>query len=71
MAHSFVLTKILTDVVKARNDHTEAQNTVKNAKKELKDEQEALNKDWGSDWEFKKLDGTCLEKSRHDTNFVW
>lgn len=35
---------------------------IKDAQKKLEMTKEALGKDWGREWEWKKLDGTCVEK---------
>lgn len=32
------------------------------SRKRLEKEKATLDKDWGRDWEWKKLDGTCVEK---------
>ncbi|KAF8609488.1 hypothetical protein BDV93DRAFT_145846 [Ceratobasidium sp. AG-I] len=51
----------------ARNAHNSALNNFNQAERELKEAQESLNKlegggHFGKDGEWKKLDGTCLEK---------
>ncbi|KAJ1310997.1 hypothetical protein OPQ81_009505 [Rhizoctonia solani] len=53
--------------VNARNAHNSAVNALRNSERELKDSEEALTKlesggHFGKDGEWKKLDGTCLEK---------
>ncbi|CAE6522222.1 unnamed protein product [Rhizoctonia solani] len=53
--------------VNARNAHNSAVNALRNSERELKDSEEALTKlegggHYGKDGEWKKLDGTCLEK---------
>ncbi|KAG9127283.1 hypothetical protein FRC07_015041 [Ceratobasidium sp. 392] len=53
--------------VKARNAHNDASNKLRTAERELKENNEALEKlenggHFGRDGEWKKLDGTCLEK---------
>ncbi|QRV91282.1 protein kinase C substrate 80K-H [Ceratobasidium sp. AG-Ba] len=53
--------------VKARNAHNDAVNKLNTAERELKENNEALTKlesggHFGKDGEWKKLDGTCLEK---------
>lgn len=49
------------DVVKARSALSDAETNTKKARKNLDKEKATLDKDWGKDWEWKKLDGTCLE----------
>ena len=51
------------DVVKARSLHGDAQKAVTASKKHLKDERDSLAKDWGQEWEFKKLEGVCVDKN--------
>ncbi|KAH7344548.1 glucosidase II beta subunit-like-domain-containing protein [Rhizoctonia solani] len=51
----------------ARNAHNSAANALRNSERELKENEEALTKlesggHFGKDGEWKKLDGTCLEK---------
>ncbi|CAE6425304.1 unnamed protein product [Rhizoctonia solani] len=53
--------------VNARNAHNSAANALRNSERELKENEEALTKledggHFGKDGEWKKLDGTCLEK---------
>ncbi|CAE7168708.1 unnamed protein product [Rhizoctonia solani] len=53
--------------VNARNAHNSAANALRNSERELKDSEEALTKlesggHFGKEGEWKKLDGTCLEK---------
>lgn len=59
--HGQELMKTPLDVVKARSALTDAESKTKKARKNLDKEKESLNRDWGTEWEWKKLDGTCLE----------
>lgn len=50
------------DVAKARSAHQTADNALRDGKSKLEKEEEALKKDWGPGWEWKKLDGQCIDK---------
>lgn len=50
------------DVSRARSVYQTAEQDLKNAGKKLENERAALDKDWGADWAWKKLDGECIEK---------
>lgn len=52
---------IRPDVAKARSLHQAAESAVTNAQKQIEESKQSLMKDWGADWQFKKLDQTCLE----------
>ncbi|CAH7685114.1 hypothetical protein PPACK8108_LOCUS19586 [Phakopsora pachyrhizi] len=45
-------------VVKAKAAHQDAENAVTNAQTKIEESNSNLSKDWGPEWEFKKLD--CL-----------
>ncbi|CAH7687690.1 hypothetical protein PPACK8108_LOCUS22513 [Phakopsora pachyrhizi] len=45
-------------VVKAKAAHQDAENSVTNAQTKIKESNSNLSKDWGPEWEYKKLD--CL-----------
>ncbi|KAA1073417.1 hypothetical protein PGT21_011415 [Puccinia graminis f. sp. tritici] len=49
------------DVVKAKTRFHDAQSARENAHNSLAETRAKLALDWGPDWEFKKLDQTCLE----------
>ena len=51
------------DVAKARSLHSASVTELADSRRRLKDEQETLAKDWGQEWEWKKLEGTCIEKN--------
>jgi protein kinase C substrate 80K-H len=60
--------------VNARNAHNTAVNTLNTAERELKETRDALDKletggHFGKDGEWKKLDGTCLEKNTGDYTY--
>lgn len=50
------------DVSKARSVYQSAEKDLSNAEKKLESEKALLEKDWGSDWAWKKLDGECIDK---------
>lgn len=50
------------DVSKARSVYQSAEQALSNAGKKLESERALLEKDWGPDWAWKKLDGECIEK---------
>ncbi|KAH8922813.1 glycoside hydrolase family 31 protein [Atractiella rhizophila] len=50
------------EVAKARKRHSDAQAELEKAKREIEDKKKEVEKNFGREWEFKKLDGTCLEK---------
>ncbi|KAL8278215.1 hypothetical protein RQP46_009388 [Phenoliferia psychrophenolica] len=50
------------ELVRARAAVSAITDEITTARKKLDDTNESLNKDWGRDWEWKKLDGTCVEK---------
>ncbi|POV94665.1 hypothetical protein PSTT_16731 [Puccinia striiformis] len=49
------------DVVKAKTRFNDAQTALQNSKTQLEQTHTKLSQDWGADWEFKKLDQSCLE----------
>lgn len=50
------------DVVKAKSAHSGAEKAVQEAQSKLDETKAVLGKDWGREWEFKKLDGQCFEQ---------
>jgi outer membrane protein TolC len=52
----------VTEVARAREAYNNAKTELASVEGRLQKEKEALSKDWGREWEFKKLDGTCIEK---------
>lgn len=50
------------ELARARSAHTAILDEIKEAEKKLETTQESLEKDWGRDWEWKKLEGTCIEQ---------
>ncbi|KAM0750382.1 hypothetical protein T439DRAFT_326351 [Meredithblackwellia eburnea MCA 4105] len=50
------------ELTKARSAHTAITEEIHSAHQKLTDARKSLEKDWGRDWEWKKLDGTCVEK---------
>lgn len=49
------------ELARARTAHATAADTLAAATQKLDDARAALGKDWGPDWEWKKLDGQCVE----------
>ncbi|KAI9616605.1 hypothetical protein H4Q26_011004 [Puccinia striiformis f. sp. tritici PST-130] len=54
------------DVVKAKTRFNDAQTALQNSKTQLEQTHTKLSQDWGADWEFKKLDQSCLELNHAD-----
>ncbi|MBW0472288.1 hypothetical protein O181_012003 [Austropuccinia psidii MF-1] len=52
------------DIVKARTAHQNAENALSKASEQVDQATLTLSKDWGKEWEFKKLDQTCLEMNQ-------
>lgn len=52
----------ITELARARTAHNSILEEIKEAQKTLDSANQSLTKDWGRDWEWKKLDGTCVEK---------
>lgn len=50
------------ELARARTAHNAIVDELKEAQKTLDSANQSLAKDWGRDWEWKKLDGTCVEK---------
>ena len=50
------------DVTRARTAHQGAVSSLEGARKQLEDVKATLDKDWGPEWEWKKLEGVCVEK---------
>ncbi|KAM0791314.1 hypothetical protein ACM66B_005786 [Microbotryomycetes sp. NB124-2] len=50
------------ELARARAEHASLVEEIGKAEGKVKDVKEALGKDWGPEWEWKKLDGTCVEK---------
>ncbi|GAA5833625.1 hypothetical protein JCM9279_001580 [Rhodotorula babjevae] len=51
------------DLLRARTAHTELVNEISRTEGKRDEARKALEKDWGRDWEWKKLDGTCVEQN--------
>jgi hypothetical protein len=49
-------------VARAREASNAANAELSSVRARLDKEKDELSKDWGREWEFKKLDGTCIEK---------
>lgn len=50
------------ELMRARTAHTDLVDELHRAEDRLEDVKKQLEKDWGRDWEWRKLDGTCIEK---------
>lgn len=50
------------ELAKVRARHTKVTETIEERRSKLERERQALDKDWGRDWEWKKLEGTCVEQ---------
>lgn len=50
------------DVTAARHRHQDAERALSSAKREMETDQKDLERDWGTEWEWKKLDGECVER---------
>ncbi|BGP24904.1 alpha 1,3-glucosidase, glycoside hydrolase family 31 protein [Rhodotorula toruloides] len=50
------------ELLRARTAHTDLVDELHHAEVRLEDAKKQLEKDWGRDWEWRKLDGTCIEK---------
>lgn len=50
------------ELARARTAHANIVEEIKDVRKKVEGTEEALGKDWGREWEWKKLDGTCVEK---------
>ncbi|BGP48447.1 glucosidase II [Rhodotorula kratochvilovae] len=51
------------DLLRARTAHTDVVDEIRRTEGKRDEAQQALEKDWGRDWEWKKLDGTCVEQN--------
>ncbi|GAA5874605.1 hypothetical protein JCM16303_002920 [Sporobolomyces ruberrimus] len=51
------------ELSRARTEHTSLVDQISKKERTLEEETQALTKDWGRDWEWKKLDGTCVEQN--------
>ncbi|GAA5875927.1 hypothetical protein JCM8547_008350 [Rhodosporidiobolus lusitaniae] len=49
------------ELARARTAHQNLFDDIRKQENKLDEAKEALKKDWGPDWEWKKLDGTCVE----------
>lgn len=49
------------DVAKAKSIHSNAESALGEAQRRIEESKESLGKDWGLEWQFKRLDQTCLE----------
>ena len=52
-----------TDINKARSAYQAAESSLKEVQDRLTTERAALDRDWGPDWAWKKLEGQCIEKN--------
>ncbi|GAA5925833.1 uncharacterized protein JCM15063_005135 [Sporobolomyces koalae] len=50
------------ELARARTEHADLVDRISKKERSLEDEKTALSKDWGRDWEWKKLEGTCVEQ---------
>jgi len=50
------------ELAKARTQYTDLVEQIGKKERKLEEERAALSKDWGRDWEWKKLEGTCVEQ---------
>lgn len=50
------------ELSRARTAHVNILDDIRKVESRIDESREALEKDWGRDWEWKKLDGTCIEK---------
>ncbi|KAK4056711.1 glucosidase II [Microbotryomycetes sp. JL221] len=51
------------ELARARATHTTLVDEIGRAESKLSETKQALEKDWGQDWEWKKLDGACIDKN--------
>lgn len=58
-----LLMKALLALARARKELSDFESQIKKKYKKLEGQKAILDKDWGSEWEWKKLDGTCLDKN--------
>jgi hypothetical protein len=56
------LTPSSLELTRAREAHSAVVGEIEGKKQEREKKEAELSKDWGRDWEWKKLDGTCVEK---------
>lgn len=52
----------LAELARARAAHSAIADELRTTRQRLDETNKGLEKDWGPDWEWKKLDGTCIEK---------
>lgn len=50
-------------ITRARTAHNDVANQITDTKNKIEELEKTLSKDWGRDWEWKKLEGTCVEKN--------
>jgi hypothetical protein len=50
------------ELMRARTAHTDLVDELHRAEGRLGNVKKQLEKDWGRDWEWRKLDGMCIEK---------
>ncbi|GAA5893633.1 uncharacterized protein JCM6883_003587 [Sporobolomyces salmoneus] len=50
------------ELSRVRTEHSNLVDEISQKERKLEEEKEALGKDWGMDWEWKKLDQTCVEQ---------
>ena len=51
------------ELLKARTQHNDLVEQIRSAETRKEDTEQQLDKDWGRDWEWKKLEGTCVEQN--------
>ncbi|GAA5935275.1 hypothetical protein JCM10213_003991 [Rhodosporidiobolus nylandii] len=51
------------ELTRARTAHAQLLDDIRDHERKLEDAKQALENDWGRDWEWKKLDGTCVEQN--------
>lgn len=51
------------ELLKARTQHNDLVEQIRSAEMRKEDTEKQLDKDWGRDWEWKKLEGTCVEQN--------
>ncbi|GAA5828886.1 hypothetical protein JCM11251_005908 [Rhodosporidiobolus azoricus] len=51
------------ELARAKAAHSTLIDQVRDEEKKLEEAKKALERDWGRDWEWKKLDGTCVEQN--------
>lgn len=57
------------ELLKARTQHNDLVEQIRSAETRKEDTEQQLDKDWGRDWEWKKLEGTCVEQNTGECVF--